>query len=172
MKLDKLLEDRYSVRNFSDKEVPEEDILKILEAGRLAPTATNAQPQRIIVIQSPKTLEKIRSLTKMTYNAPVILMICYDESKSWKGTAFGDDHDAGQTDASIVATIMMLKAQELGLGTLWARGFNAAEIEKAFELPSNWKIALLLDLGYPADNSKPSPRHTDRLPISETTTFI
>ncbi len=172
MNITELVKKRYSVRDFSDKPIPEDDITKILEAGMVCPTATNAQPQRIIVLQTPEAIKKIRGLTRMAFNAPVVFMVCFDTDKSWKATSFGDNYDAGQTDADIVTTVMMLKAEELGIGTLWARGFNGPEIEKAFNFPKNLKLACLLDLGYPSEKSQPSERHTQRLPLSETVSYL
>jgi len=55
---------RYSVRNYSDRPVEEEKLLKILEAGRLAPTAVNYQPQKIFVLKSAEAIEKLRSVTR------------------------------------------------------------------------------------------------------------
>lgn len=167
-----LSKERYSVRNFDERPVEPEKLQTILEAGRLAPTATNSQPQRIYVLKSKEALSKVRSVTRMAFNAPVVLMVCYDKNASWKGTYFGDDYDAGEMDASIVTTAMMMQATELGIGSLWARGFKAADIEKAFELPENIKLVCLLDLGYPAADAKPSERHASRLPLEETVTEI
>lgn len=172
MEYSDLIKNRYSVRQFSDKAVSEDDIVKILEAGMVAPTAANKQPQRIFVLQLPEALEKIRSLTKMVFNAPVVIMVCYDAEQSLKLTQFGDDHDSGEVDAAIVTTHMMLEAENLGLGSLWARGFKAETIEKAFNFPENLKLVCLLDIGYPAENAKPSPMHSDRLPLEETVVFM
>lgn len=163
-----LAESRYSCRAFQEKPVEEEKLQAILEAGRLAPTATNACPVRVLVLKSAESLSKIREATRMAYNAPVVLMVCYDAAKSYKATAHGDSHDCGVEDASIVATHMMLEAKERGIESLWARGFNAAEISKTMGLPENWNLVCLLDLGY-ADPERggPSPRHGKRLSLGE-----
>lgn len=78
----KLSEERYSVRKFSDKTVEDEKLEKILQAGRLAPTAKNSQSQRIFVLKSPEALKKINEATPMAFNAPVVLMVCYDQNES------------------------------------------------------------------------------------------
>ena len=69
---------------------------------------------------------------------------------------------------AIVTTSMMFEAAELGLGTLWARGFDSAKIMKALNLPETLHLVCLLDIGYPAEDSVPSERHSQRLAISET----
>lgn len=159
---------RYSVRDFDARPIEEEKLEKILEAGRLAPTATNAQPQRIIVLKSEEALAKIRAATRMAFNAPVVLMVCYDRTASWKATRFGDTYDAGEMDACIVTTHMMMEATELGIGSLWVRGYRTKDIMDAFELPEDTVLVCLLDLGYPSEKCQPGPHHASRLPLETT----
>ena len=163
-----LAKNRYSCRAFTDKAVEAEKLVQVLEAGRLSPTAVNAQPVTVKVIESPAALEKIRGITRMAYNAPVVLMVCYDEHKCYTAEKYNDTFNSGIMDASIVTTSMMMQATDLGLATLWARGFNATEIEKAFAFPDNLKLACLLDLGYAdPENGGPSPRHPVRKSMEE-----
>lgn len=168
MSFEDLLKERYSVRNFSDRPLEKEKLNKILEAGRLAPTAVNEQPQRIYVLKSQEALCKVRSICRYAFNAPVVLLICYDKNVSWKADKYGDDFDAGEMNASIVTTFMMMEATELGIGTLWVRGYHTQDVIEAFELPENIVPVCMLDLGYPAENSKPSPKHFSRLPLKDT----
>lgn len=167
-----LCKERHSVRRYDTRPVEEEKLDQILEAGRLAPTACNYQPQRIFVIKSEEARAKLAAITRMTYGAPVVLMICYDKNESWKNTpqTFGEVYDGGEMDACIVGTQMMNMATELGLGTLWARGFNAQTIHDAFGLPENIVVSFLLDVGYPSEQSV--NRHTPRKPLNETVTEL
>ena len=162
-----LCRERYSVRKFDPRPVEDEKISQILEAGRIAPTACNYQPQRVYVVKSEEARAKLSSVTRMTYGAPVVLMVCYDKDKSWKNTpqTFGEDYDGGEMDTCIVGTQMMYMATELGLGTLWARGFNARQIHDAMGLPENIIVSFLLDVGYPAEGSV--NHHTPRRGIGE-----
>ena len=164
-----LCKQRYSVRKFDSRPVEEEKLSQILEAGRTAPTAANKQPKKIYVLKSEKAREKLASVTRMTYGAPVILLICYDQTISWKSTpdTFGEDYDSGEMDACIVGTQMMYMATELGLGTLWVRGFNTEQVHKLFDLPDNIIVSYFLDIGYPS-NSSVNP-HTARKKLEETT---
>ena len=168
MTFEDLLKARYSVRDFSDKLIEKEKLNRILEAGRLAPTAVNEQPQRIYVLKSPEALEKVRNICKYALNAPVVLLVCYDKNVSWKADKYGDDFDAGEMNVSIVTTAMMMQATELGIGTLWVRGYHTQDVINTFKLPENIIPVCMLDLGYPAGNSKPSPKHFSRLPLEET----
>jgi len=110
-----LAQKRYSCRSFLDKEVEKEKLEKILEAGRIAPTAVNYQPQRILILQGKEQLEKLKDCTIYGWGAPIILVICYDKNISWKRKY--DGKDEGIIDASIVTTHMMLEIADLGLGT-------------------------------------------------------
>lgn len=170
MDLINLLKNRYSVRNFSDRKVELEKINLILEAGRLAPTAVNFQPQRIYVLKSSDALEKLKTCTRYHFNAPLAMLICYDNTVSWKRGY--DSHDMGEVDASIVTTQMMLEISNLELGTTWVGHFDPSAIIKEFELSENIIPTALLPIGYPADDAEPNPRHFERLDLNETVKFI
>ena len=163
-----LAKNRFSCRAFTDRAVEPEKLAQVLEAGRIAPTAVNGQPVFVKVIKSPEMLKKIRGLTRMAYNAPVVLMVCYDDNKVYTPVTYLDDFKSGIMDSSIVTTSMMMQATDLGLATLWARGFNASHIEHEFGFEPNVKLACLLDIGYAdAENGGPSPRHSVRKPMEE-----
>lgn len=166
MDFEKLAQERYSVRKFSPKEVEREKLDRILQAGRLAPTACNNQPQRILVISSGEALEKVLKSTHHHFGAPVILLICYDKAVSAKRTY--DGMDFGETDAGIVTTHMMLEAADLGLGTTWVGGFDPKVVRKELALPESYVPVALLPVGYPAEDAKPSPRHSERELLQKT----
>ena len=147
-----LAKSRYSVRGFSDAPVEEEKLAAILEAGRIAPTACNNQPQHIYVAKSADAIAKLRTISPCTYNSNLILIVCYD-------TAVQAAH-FGEQDASIVCTHMMLEAWEQGIGSCWVGMFNAEELVKAFDLPENIRPIALLPLGYAAEGVQPAPLHT------------
>lgn len=165
-----LAQTRYSVRNYSDRPVEDEKLQKILEAGRLAPTAVNYQPQKIFVLKSEEAMQKLRGATRMAYNAPMAMLVCYDQNISWKAHRFGDDFDGGPMDADIVTTMMMLQATELGLGTLWVRGYCTRDILRAFPMPENIVPVCILLLGYAAEMN-PDNR-TSRKALEETVTVL
>ena len=155
-----LAKSRYSVRGFSDTPIEEEKLASILEAGRLAPTAHNNQPQRIYVAKSADAIAKLRELSPCTYNSPLILIICYDDKA--QAAHFGE------MDATIVCTHMMLEAWDKGVGSCWVGMFNPAELSKAFDLPENIHPVALLPLGYPAEGVAAGPFHSSFKPAEET----
>lgn len=166
MKFIDLAKERYSVRKFSDRPVEKELLDKVLEAGRVSPTAVNRQPQRIIVLNEDESLSKIKKCTKYHFDAPVVMIVCYDSEESWKNPFSGDD--GGVLDATIVVTHMMLQATELGLGTTFVAYFDPKDVIKEFDLPENLVPVALLPLGHPADDAEPSKSHGSRKAMEET----
>lgn len=160
-----LSKERYSVRKFSEKKVEREKLEKVLEAGRIAPTAVNNQPQKVYLIESDEAIEKLKSCTKCCFNAKTFLLVCYDKTKSWKRNY--DNEDGGTIDASIVGAHMMLEAVEQGLGTTWVGSFDPAKISEEFELDDDIVPVALFPIGYPAEDAEPSERHYIRKEIDE-----
>ena len=169
-----LAEKRYSERYFDSRPVEQEKLDKILEAGRVAPTACNYQPQRIYVIRSEEALKKARSLRVSHYNAPLMLLVCYDADTVWHNPADRgyDNYDSGEQDAAIVATTMMYEAEELGVHSLWLRGFDSVAVAEAFALPQNIRPVMMFSLGYPSARSKPHALHMSRKALAETVTEL
>ena len=135
--------ERSSIRSYTDKKISDSDIKTILEAGRLAPTACNLQPQHVYVLQSQAALDAIRAITPCAFNAPVVLLVCGDTKTCWTNPYSG--HTSAEVDASIVAAHMMLQAADLALGTPWVGYFDAQKVKEAFSLPDVRRmIALIL----------------------------
>ena len=111
-----LAKKRCSCRNFNDQQVPEETLQYILEAGRVAPTGVNKQPQHILVVRSKEGLAKMKQVTKF-YNAQTVLIICTEPDAAW--TRQGDDFNIADIDATIVTSHMILAATEKDVASLW-----------------------------------------------------
>lgn len=156
---------RYSVRKFSDKKIERDVMDKILEAGRLAPTACNNQPQKILVVQSEDALARLRKCTMSHFMCTAALIVCYDKNLSWKREY--DGKDSGDIDAGIVTTQMMLEAAELGVGTTWVMHFIPEAVRAEFKLPDNYEATAILVMGYPAASAKPFPAHEISRDIGE-----
>ena len=167
-----LAKERYSVRHYSQQPVEDFKINIILEVGRISPTAANKQPHKIYVLKSLEAMDKARETTRMIYDAPIALLICYDKTLSWKANAFGEEYDGGEVDAAIVTTSMMMQATELGVGTLWVRGFDSRKVSEVFELPENIHPVCYLLLGYPSDDSSPKSSHNSRKELYEIVTYL
>ncbi len=161
-----LAKKRFSVRQFADKPVPKDLLIKVLEAGNVAPTAKNLQPHRIHVLTKAEDIAKLDELSPCRYGAPVVLVFSYNTEEDWK---HGEEPGvrSGVEDVSIVATHVMLRAAELGLGTTWVNRFRNSQLEKAL-LPANEKTVLIMPIGFPAENAKPSRMHTTKKPLDKT----
>ena len=166
MDFTELAQARYSVRKFSDKAVEPEVLKRILEAGLLAPTAKNNQPQRIYVLQSKEALDKLDSLTHCRYGAGTVLLFPYNTDEDWKNPLEEGVH-SGVEDVSITATYIMLRAIELGVYTTWCNYFANSKLEQAFDLPENEKAVLIMPIGYPAEGVAPAPAHTESKKLEE-----
>ena len=167
MTFQELAHARYSVRSFQDRPIEEEHLNLILEAGRVAPTACNFQPQRIYVARSAEAREKLASVCRCTFGAPVILVVCYDRERDWKNKLM-PGYESGEPDAAIVCTHMMLQAFELGIGSCWVGYFNANDVSGALNLPENLTVSALLPMGYPAEDAAPLPLHTQYRDLADT----
>jgi nitroreductase len=158
-----LAESRYSVRSYQDKAIEPEVLKAVLEAGRIAPTGCNNQPQRIKVITTAEELAKIDECTPCRFGAPAVLLVCYDKTVCWRRRF--DGKSCGVADASIVTTHLMLAAHDLGLGSCWVMHFDPQKTAELFALPENIVPVAMLPMGYPADNAAPSDRHSEKYPL-------
>ena len=165
-----LAENRFSVRQFSDKKVERDVIEKILRAGQVAPTACNFQPQRVFVIESEEALEKLRKCTMSHFHAPLAFLVCYDKKECWKREY--DGKPSGEIDAAIVCTHMMLEAASLGVGSTWVMHYIPEAVEVEFELPDGLESTALLVMGYPKEGLAPGPLHSKVKPLTDTVMFL
>ena len=120
-----LAKNRYSERFFDSRPVEQEKLDKILEAGRIVPTACNYQPQKFYLIRSKDGLEKLKTVTHFHYNVPLMILVCYDAREVWTnpGDQYYRNYNSGEQDASIAATTMMYEAEELFLVYTQQDGF-------------------------------------------------
>lgn len=193
MDLMEISKKRSTIRKYSNRALEKDKLEKILEAGRWAPTAINAQPQRILVLDTKESLSKVREFCTFSYDqkyvdlskecddmahgkinlyygAPVVLLVCYDQDVAWKHPL--TQLSSGQTDATIVATHMMLEAASLDVGSAWISYFDEEKARELLNLPENWQPVCMLYLGYPADDFVVNKNLShSRKPIEETCFF-
>ncbi len=163
MTFENLVKQRYSVRKYDSRPVEPEKMKKILEAGRLAPTACNYQPQRILVVED---MERLKDCTPCMFGQSAALIVCYDKNVSWKSRS---GREIGDVDGTIALTQMMYQAEELGIGSLIVGLYKEPILREQFRIPENYEIVSILMLGYPAEDSQPHPQlHTQRYPLEET----
>ena len=161
----KLAADRFSVRKFKDSHLSYEEINLILKAGHLSPTGCNYQPQRILVLNSDESIEKLKGCTRCHFDAPTAMLVCYNKDETW--TRKYDGAISAPVDASIVTTHMMLQAQTMGIGSTWVMYFDPEAMRSAFNIPENIIPVALLVMGYPADDAAPLNLHSEYRPIED-----
>lgn len=166
MEFIELAKKRYSVRRMKQEKIKQEDLDKILEAARLAPTAKNKQRQRLLVINTEEGIEKIKECTKCDFGASTIIIISYEkhleEGEQEESEAY---RSFGLIDTGIVATHMCLEATDLGLGTTMVGLFDRELARKKFNIPNKYEPVLLLPIGY--IDREPSILHTRRKQLEE-----
>lgn len=167
-----LAKNRYSVRKFTEGEIPEEDVQKILEAGRVAPTAVNAQPVHLWVFRSAEAKEKLVSCTKMKFIAPAGVIIAVGAKKEGAWVRPFDEKNFAENDAAIAATHIMLEIHDLGYGSTWIGHFDAAKVQELFPETAGYELIALLPVGIIAPDAAPSERHEKRLPLDRIATFL
>lgn len=169
MEFTEVIENRYSCKDYTDKQVEKEKLTKILEAGRVAPTAKNLQEQKIYVVQSKEYLAKIDACTSCRYHAPTVLVVTYDKNNVF--TYPGEKRDSGVEDATIVATHLLLAAYNEGIDSCWINFFDPQKIAQELNLPENEEVVMMLDLGY-GKQSEPLPTHYLRKELDETVKYL
>ena len=160
---------RYSVRSYKDKKVEEEKLQKILEAARVAPTAANLQPVRLIAVQGREGLAKTGKGAN-PYGATLAVIVCADHGKAWVRPF--DKKQTTDIDASILTDHMMLQATELGLGSVWICYFKPDVIRKEFGLPDDLEPVNILAVGYSDEEAADPERHAQtRIPMEELVSY-
>ena len=158
MEFEDVIRRRKSTRLFSSKTLEQEKIDKILEAARIAPTAKNNQPFKIIVINSKEGLAKIDLCSPCRYKAPIVFLLVGDTEKAFKK----DSIPIYVMDSSIVATHMILEATNIGVDNIWIEYFDSDKLIREFDLPNNLIPVCLLPMGYKSKICPPSPMHKIR----------
>lgn len=165
MELMNVMLTRRSVRKYSDREIPEETLRKILQAGLLAPTSRNLKPWEFYVIRNKSTLAQLAEAKNagagMLAGCNAAIVVFADGGKA----------DTWVEDCSIAMSFMMLMAEEQGVGCCWVQihlrsdgNGNDAEknVREILGLPEQYRIAGVLSLGMPADRPKAhSPEEID-----------
>jgi nitroreductase len=145
-----LAQKRCSVRKFSKKPIEQDQLIKILEAARWAPSACNNQPWIFVVLKDDNSKAKLKSVYNRDWflTAPVIVAACCDRTKSWKRT---DGKEFGDIDVALAMDHLTLAAAEASIGTCWIGAFEFNEAKRVLALPAHIDPVAFTPLGYPQD---------------------
>ena len=164
MDLYKAIRERVSTRTYRPDQVPEDSLLNVLEAARLAPSGKNGQPWRFIVVRDAETRKKLMSACKgqkYIYEAPVVIVACGYEKYAYK--EMGGYWNSLPVDIGIAMEHLVLAAEAEGLGTCWIGAFIEEEVREILRIPGEVKVVALTPLGYPGGRKT----HTGRKKLEE-----
>jgi nitroreductase len=151
------IEKRRSIRKFKPEPINEEDLRKILEAGRLAPSGGNRQPWYFIVARDTeikRDLSAAANNRKFIADAGAVVVALGDPGKTLPQQAY----QPHRQDPMIAIEHMVLAATALGYGTCWVGAFNEEDVKKILEIPENLAVIALLPIGVPDESPPPRPR--------------
>ena len=157
MTVKEVIDLRHSVRIYRS-ECPSTNLLtEVLEAGRLAPTAVNKQPFRLVCITSNPMLDQIKAAYNRDWmkSAPAVIVVIAKHNESWHRK---DGKDHADIDAAIVADHIILRATELGLGTCWVCNFDLDLAKQVLATSPDEEPVVLIPIGYETPNPDPKPR--------------
>lgn len=162
VELMEIIAERRSVRAYKRQEVSEEKLDRILEAARLAPSASNRQPWKFVVVRDSETRRELAKAARgqsFVGEAPIVIAGVALQPESIMSCGV----PPYAVDLAIALEHIALAAQAEGLGTCWIGAFSQEEARKILGVPDSYKIVALMPLGYPAD----APRQTTRKPLED-----
>ena len=158
MDFQELIRARYSCRAYRSDPVAEDQLAQVLEAARLAPTADNRQPFRLVVIRTAGREQELQRVYGKDWfvQAPLVIAACGVPAENWVRKQDGKNYN--DVDVAIVMDHLILAAADLGLGTCWIAAFDPAAARELLELPKGVEPVAFTPLGHPAD----APRQKTR----------
>ncbi len=154
---------RKSVRAFLDRPVEEAKLNAILEAGRLAPSASNRQEWRFVIVRNHETRKKLAKVAggqAFVGEAPALIVACAQTD----GHVMRCGQLSYPIDVAIALDHITLAAVEQGLGTCWIGLFDERKVKEILSIPEEIRVVELMPLGYPAE---PAAKEKRRLPMSD-----
>jgi nitroreductase len=155
---------RRSVRSFRKDLIPEEVLNRVLEAARVAPSGSNLQPWKFILVKNDTLKQKmIPACNNQNFvaDAPLIVVACGQKLPINMGGYMGEM--SMLVDVSIAFTHLILAARAEGLGTCWIGAFKNDEIKKLLEIPDEYEVVAVTPLGYPSEDVFTEPRNRKNL---------
>lgn len=149
---------RRSVRSYKPDPIPEEALMRILDAARIAPSGSNRQPWRFIIVKDEALKRRLAAAChNQTFiaEAPVVIVACGYNIHWNRGGYMGDL--SMLVDVSIAFTHLILAARAEGLGTCWIGAFDNEEVKKILGVPENVNVVAITPLGYPKDEGFGEP---------------
>ncbi len=166
MDLYEAIQKRRSFRKLTDQQIPDDVLHRVLNAGRLAPSAVNLQPWRFIVVRSPMIQEELVECTRGGKQlhlglGDVTLIACGNERDCYQRQ--GNFMKTFAIDVAIALDHIMLAATAEGLATCWIGAFDEKKVKEVLNIPAPWRVVAMTPLGYPDE----TPKFPGRKPLEE-----
>lgn len=163
MDIFEVIDKRRSVRKYKPEPIANDDLKKILETGRLAPSGGNRQPWSFIVVrdvETKKALSTAANNQKFIAGADVIVVALGDSraAKMKLPYKLSTSRISYLQDPMIAVEHMILAATALGYGTCWIGAFNENQVKQILKVPENLRVIAILPVGVPDENPPPRPR--------------
>ncbi len=155
------IQTRKSIRTYQQKPIEEEKIQQIVEAGRMAPSATNQQAWKFVVVTDPALRQQMMAACHnqaCVGSAPMVMAVCTNEVRN-----MSCGQPARTVDCSIALAYMQLEAAELGIGSCWLGAFSAEQVQQVLQIPAEYQVVAVSPFGYPAEEG----RERSRKPMEE-----
>jgi len=162
----KAIKTRRSIRAFTQEEISDDEIEKILDAARWAPSAGNIQPWIFVVVRNPETKRRLSeaALNQFFINeAPVVIVVCADQERSGMGYGSRGINLYCIQDTAAATQNILLAAHALGLGACWVGAFNEEEVRHILRVPRGVRPVAIVPIGHPAEK----PGVVFKRPLSE-----
>lgn len=159
MSILKIIKERRSVRRYRSEPIPEEALLRVLDAARFSPSGKNLQPWKFIVVKDKTLKRHLAEASQRQFfiaEAPVIIVACGFPDRCY--SRMGNYMKSWPVDVSIAVEHLILQAQEEGLGTCWVGAFEEGEVKSLLHVPDGVRVLALTPLGYPDENPVPRKR--------------
>ena len=156
MEISELIRTRRSIRKFDSRPIEEEKLNRIMEAGRLAPSASNKQDWKFILVTDKTILTNLAEACNgqsFVAEAPAAIISCSNSDR-----VMSCGQSAATVDCSIAMSFMIMQATDLGLGTCWLGSFNQDAVKKAVEISDDYTVVAITPLGYPTEIPASRPR--------------
>ncbi|HEW63529.1 MAG: nitroreductase family protein [Fervidicoccus fontis] len=154
-----IIKGRRATRIYENREIPREDVKKILEAGIWAPSGSNLQSWEFVVILKNELIEKIKMISPGLFGNPAMLIIgCINTERAKKGGKIG--YPMAMMDVSMAFQNMMLMAYSLGIGSCPILSFNKDALRELLDIPEHIDPILMVTFGYPSFWPNPPKRRS------------
>ncbi|MEM2110861.1 MAG: nitroreductase family protein [Candidatus Bathyarchaeia archaeon] len=152
---------RRSVRAFTEENVSDEDVMKLIDAARRAPSAGNIQPWEFIIVRKPDVKRQIAEAAlnqSFIEEAPVVVVVCADENRSGRSYGSRGINLYCIQDTAAATENLLLAATALGLGACWVGAFHENAVKNALNLPRGIRPVAIIPVGHASEKPRPSSK--------------